>query len=281
MPESSGERFTLPNGKIVSIMVLSQEYAERSWRISAGPVTRLLWTTQQAYVDGNFATLQNLGDASFAYNMIPEIRDLRPKPVAEDLVPIDSTGREIPPSVASSQWRSRRDKEPVEIKFTPTQTKPADSPAPLPADFKPSSRPRVVAAAPTEADWSRAATYSIPLPKSALADTPTEQHFLRITYTGDVARLSTEIDGKPHLLDDNFSDGRPWLIGLDRFAPQITQSGGKLDFSIYPLRANAPIFFESGNEPKPGTPPAALQSVELLTQYTLRLKLEPPTPQKK
>jgi len=50
-----------------------------------------------------------------------------------------------------------------------------------------------------------------------------------------------------------------------------------LDLSIYPLRANPPIFFEPGHEPKPG---ATLGSVELLTEYTLKLKLEP-TPAKK
>jgi len=134
----------------------------------------------------------------------------------------------------------------------------------------------VVAAAPTEADWSRAATYSIRLSKSALTDTPAQQHFLRIGYTGDVARIA--VNG--HLLDDNFADGRQWLIGLNRFASQLAQSGGKLDLFIYPLRKDAPIFFEPGHEPKPDAPPAALQSVELVTQYTLRLKLAPEATQK-
>jgi hypothetical protein len=150
------------------------------------------------------------------------------------------------------------------------QTHAADAPAPLPADFKPSNRPRVVAAAPTDADWSRAATYSISVPKSALTDTPTEQHFLCLHYTGDVARLSSG----SRLLTDDFSTGRPWLVGLTRFAPQLTNN--QLQLSIYPLRQNPPIFFEPGLEPKANGPQAAsLQSVELLTQYTLKLKLEP------
>jgi hypothetical protein len=140
----------------------------------------------------------------------------------------------------------------------------------------PSSKPRSVAAAPTEAEWSRAATYSIPLPKSALADTPSQQHFLRITYTGDIARLS--VNG--HLLDDNFADGRPWLIGLDRFS-SLLGPNRELKLSIYPLRKDAPIFFEPGLEPKVDGPQAvSLQSVELLTQYTLKLKLQPHTEQK-
>jgi hypothetical protein len=162
------------------------------------------------------------------------------------------------------------------IKFAVKQTKTADAPAPLPADFKPSNRPRSVAAAPTDADFARAATYSIPLPKSALTHTPTEQHFLRIHYTGDVARLY--VNG--HLLDDNFPDNRPWLVGLTRFAPQLTQAGGKLTLSIYPLRPNPPIFFEPGHEPKPDAPPAAVQSIELLTQYTLKLKMVTLPPKK-
>jgi hypothetical protein len=157
------------------------------------------------------------------------------------------------------------------LRITPQQIKPADAPTPLPTDFKPSNRPRVVAAAPTDADFARAATYSIPIPKAALNQSdPTAQHFLRINYTGDVARLTSN----GHLLDDNFADGRPWLVGLTRFAPQLKQSRGKLDLSIYPLRPNPPIFFEPGHEPKPDAP-TGVQSVELLTQYTLKLKLEP------
>ncbi len=167
---------------------------------------------------------------------------------------------------------------------TTTQTKPADAPASLPADFKPSSRPRVVAAAPTDADFSRAATYSITLPKSAFTDTPTvpptEQYFLRIIYNGDVARLSAPIDGKSQLLDDNFTDGRPWFVGLTRFDPKLTQSGGKLDISIYPLRPNPPIFFEPEFQPRPDNPPARLIDVALVTQYTLKLKLVPQAPHK-
>ena len=37
--------------------------------------------------------------------------------------------------------------------------------------------------------------------------------FLKIAYTGDVARLSAN----GYLLDDNFNNGLPWMIGLRRF----------------------------------------------------------------
>ena len=258
--------FVLPNGKKVAILLLKEESAEHSWKIANGRTTQLLWTPQEAFVDGTSVTLQNRSDNSFLFDLSPDIGGVTSLDSAAHLLPLPDGGY-------SASYRSTT----PTVKLDATQTKPADAPAPLPADFKPSTRPRSVAAAPTEADWSRAATYTIPFPKSALTDTPTQQHFLRITYTGDVARLTTPIDGKAHLLDDNFADGRPWLVGLTRFAPQLAQSSGKLDLSIYPLRPNPPIFFEPGYEPKPG---ATLESVELLTQYTLKLKLEPTPPRK-
>jgi hypothetical protein len=261
----AGERFTLPNGKVITVLLLSQANAEHAWKIESGGKKALLITQQQAFIDGDVATLQNLSENNFNAFLVPSggnLVSLDPSIHLRRGIDLSFTGIiSNAPSVA---------------KLAATQTKPADAPAPLPADFKPSSRPRVVAAAPTDADFSRAATFSIPLPKSALTHTPTEQHFLRIHYTGDVARLY--VNG--HLLDDNFADNRPWLVGLTRFAPQLTQAGGKLTLSIYPLRPSPPIFFESGHEPKPDAPPAAVQSIELLTQYTLKLKMVTLPPKK-
>ena len=75
----------------------------------------------------------------------------------------------------------------------------------------------------------------------------------------------------------NFADGRPWLVGLARFTPQLQQN--ELQISIYPLRKDPPIFFEPGLEPKvDGAQTVKLESVELVTQYSLKLKLEPSTP---
>jgi hypothetical protein len=255
-------RFALPDGKTVTLLVLGEKNAEEAWKITAGDDTQLLITQQQAFVDGDIATLQNLGVKKFTAILAPggTARLVSPEPRA----------RIVPAALFLSKSSSPAGSATI---LQAEQTKPASAPAPLPADFKPSNRPRVVAAAPTEADWSRAATWSIPIPKSAL-DTvdSTEQHFLRIHYTGDVARLS--LNG--HLLDDNFADGRPWLVGLTRFATQL-QHDPNLQLSIYPLRPDPPIFFEPGYEPKPDTPQpdASLESVELLTQYTLKLKMIP------
>ena len=268
--------FRLPGGKVVTILLITQNDAVHSWRISSRAGTLFVWTPQQAFVDGDFVTLQNLGDASEPFGLAIT-SSLRPDDIGY-LVALDPAGHENTKVVGLDQIAkeaSRHPAPPAVVKLAVKETHSASSPAPLPADFKPSNRPRVVAAAPTDADWSRAATYSISLPKSALTDTATEQHFLRITYTGDVARISAGA----HLLDDNFADGRPWLVGLTRFIPQLTNN--QLQLSIYPLRANPPIFFEPGYEPKIDGPQAVgLQSVELLTQYTLKLRMETRPPQK-
>ena len=253
---SATARFTLPDGKTVTILVLPQQSAEQAWKIATGGQTDLVLTEQQAFVDGDVLTLQDLGSRNFAARLVPgDDAQLVSQDPAIGIIHAGSVYF-APPTKATSI-----------TKLDATQTKPAGEAAPLPPDFKPSTRPRVVAAAPTDADRSRAAAWTISLPKSALAGTPTQQHFLHITYTGDVARISAGT----HLLDDNFADGRPWLVGLARFTPELSPDN-QLTLSIYPLRDNPPIFFEPGSEPKPG---AALESVELLTQYTLKLKLEP------
>ncbi len=74
---------------------------------------------------------------------------------------------------------------------------------------------------------------------------------------------------------------RPWpVVGLNPLLPPQLTFNHQLQLSIYPLRPNPPIFFEPGSEPKPDAP-TALQAVELLTQYTLKLKLRASTGKKK
>jgi len=302
--------FKLRNGRTITIMLMTRNDAEHSWKVSSKAGTFFLWTPHDAYIDGDLAYLQHLGDASqpgtmpassFTFNVRPE--------GLGSFVSIDNSGHVDDRVTIGIEEMAKRIAEhpepPGVVQLAVTQLRAAGQPAPLPSDFKPSSRPRVVAAAPTDADWSRAGVWSITLPKSVAAaiessDTapernarvphssralggmsgmnnaqsavlPNTEYFLRIHYTGDVAHLSAN----DHLLTDDFYSGRPWLVGLARFAPQLAQSGGKLTLAIYPLRPNPPIFFEPGLAPKPDTPPASVASVELVTQYTLRLKLVP------
>jgi beta-galactosidase len=250
-------RFALANRSSVTLLVMRQEDAEQSWKIASGGATELLMTPQQAFVDGGVVTLENLGSAKFSARVLPgEGNRLA---AVDSRVKLVRSGAEVSAAVATSRSAS--------VALMAKEMKPAGEVAPLPAGFAPSDRPRVVAAAPTDAEWSCAGTWTLALPK--IAPSEGEKRFLRIKYVGDVMRVS--VGGK--LLDDNFADGRSWLVGLARFAPQVEKND--LQLSIYPLRKDAPIFFEPGLEPKvDGTQAVALESVELVMQYSLKLKLE-------
>ena len=91
--------------------------------------------------------------------------------------------------------------------------------------------------------------------------------FLKIRYQGDVARL----DRKGHLLDDDFFNGLDWQIGLKRYAGALDQ----LRLSILPLRKDAPVYFEAPRAIRYNSAGEAveLESVELLPEYELRLKV--------
>lgn len=87
-----------------------------------------------------------------------------------------------------------------------------------------------VAQQPLDADFSQAAVYEI-------TDLPQERDgvLLNIDYRGDVARVYA--DGK--LVDDNFYNGRPFLLGLWRL-PAACQ---KLELRIMPLQKDMPVYF--------------------------------------
>jgi beta-galactosidase len=266
-------RFTLANGSVVTLLVLAQGAAEEAWKIRNGGATELLLTGNEAFVDGGVATLESFG-SHFSARIAGK--------GAARLVAVDP---KVKLGLSAEAWSWTRVETPRarnESEVAPKQTKQAGEVAPLPAGFAPSSRPRVVAAAPADADWSRAAVWTLPLPKTAPG--PGEKRFLMIKYVGDVARLSAG----GHLLTDDFYAGHGWLVGLARFAPQLQKN--ELELSIYPLRKDAPIFFEPPRmdpallrevqfEPKvDGTQAVALESVELVTQYSLKLKVEGPAP---
>jgi hypothetical protein len=95
--------------------------------------------------------------------------------------------------------------------------------------------------APGEADFERAAVWQVSIPKDALENV--HEIILSIDYAGDVGRAY--LDNR--LIADDFFDGRPWEIGLRRFAPDIT--GHDLTLKILPLRKDAPIYIAAEKRP--------------------------------
>jgi hypothetical protein len=94
--------------------------------------------------------------------------------------------------------------------------------------------PLGVAQAPEEDDFAAAEAFEIHLSPNVLEGV--HELFLRIHYVGDVGRLY--LDGR--LIADDFYNGKPWEIGLSRFAPEIFEKS--LVLKILPLSKEAPIY---------------------------------------
>lgn len=70
-----------------------------------------------------------------------------------------------------------------------------------------------------------------------VSNTPqVNEYFLKVHYIGDLALAFT--DNK--LVHDHFWQGKPWLIGLNRYAEKMA-AGKPMGFYFRPLRANAPF----------------------------------------
>lgn len=120
-----------------------------------------------------------------------------------------------------------------------------------------------VAEAPAESDFADAAAWHITLPKDTAAE---RDLILRIHYTGDVARLFLGST----LLTDNFYNGKPFEIGLRRFAPEVYRQPLRLE--ILPLPKEAPIYLTHPIPPQAFGAKGAvhLESVEIIERHTAR-----------
>jgi beta-galactosidase len=90
-----------------------------------------------------------------------------------------------------------------------------------------------VAQSPGDADFDQAGIWKITLPSGL---DPNRHLLLRVHYSGDVARAYCGDE----LLTDNFYNGTPFDIGVNRFGNSITGKG--LTLKILPLRKDAPIY---------------------------------------
>ena len=119
---------------------------------------------------------------------------------------------------------------------------------------------RHVAMEPEDADFERAAEWSLQVPPEALDGS---RSFLEISYVGDVARLyaGTRFD------NDNFYKGTTWEIGLWRFKPEELRRG--LSLKILPLRADVPLYLAAGARPEfpGGADVVRLNEVRIVREY--------------
>ena len=90
---------------------------------------------------------------------------------------------------------------------------------------------------------------------------------MQVNYHGDVARLYSA----HRLLTDDFYNGQPWLIGLDRFLDR--RGSNTFELSILPLRQDAPVYFEIPDPLSfsPNGQVDKLDSLSLVPEYQLMI----------
>jgi beta-galactosidase len=241
------------DGATVRLLLCSPQEADGTWKIAGG----LLQTSADVYTDRSRSTLRQLGDPVFRFTLYPP-----GTPAPHAAVPV-SPGRE-------GGFIARVPAVTPEVRVEPK--KPAGA-APAVALGGPLPwRPIGVAQAPADAAWDAAAarwSLRIKLEQMPKSDTAAgaANLFLCIPYVGDEARLAT---GKT-LLDDDFFNGEPWLIGLDRY----THAGAlpPLELQVLPMRSDSPVYLpaegrahiaNTGQTAEPG-------SVTIVPQYQLQL----------
>ena len=233
------------NGRKLRILLLTEAQAEQFWRVPLGGVETVLLSPAEVFADSDGVHLRSVDPARITASIF-----------------LPDGQKKNPPSL----WREwSGEVQPRKINFD-WSSSPAAAPRPpirMAAHIEGHDLPMPVT--PEEAEFAAAAQWSLKIPAQSMAGL--SDLYLRISYAGDVARLSR--DGR--LLDDDFYNGRPWEIGLKRFLPEAF--GKKLDFSILPLPRSAPIYLDArawaAIDPEGQT--AKVLGVEMLPEYEVVL----------
>lgn len=135
-----------------------------------------------------------------------------------------------------------------------------------PQSSQPAKIVRGKAQAPDDADFERAGVWQIKIPQDALDHV--QELILAIDYEGDVGRAYLG----DRLIADDFYDGRPWEIGLRRFAPAIL--GQNLTLKILPLRKDTPMYIAPEKRPAFNEKGEALRirGVKAIPVYEVEIK---------
>ncbi|HEX6557874.1 MAG TPA: beta-galactosidase [Longimicrobiales bacterium] len=240
------------SGRIVRIVVLTQQQAEDAWRFTTRGQDRLMIARQDVFLDGSTLHLRSRGDNRFAFATFPALTGRA------------SAGRDGLFSRYTAALPAAR------AALTVQRVRSADSVPPVPKFNAVSWRKVEIALAPGDSAFERAARWQIAVPQDAFKGV--SDVFLRIHYAGDVARLYSGDE----LLDDNFFNGAAWSVGLKRW--QTLLRDRPLELRILPLRKDAPIFIQPGYWPAvfPGNGQIAdVKSVEVVPEYELTVPLRP------
>jgi hypothetical protein len=233
------------NGQSADIVVLPRERARNLWKATVAGSERLVMSDADVWFSKGRMELRSSDRSRLAFAVFPGI--------ARGVDGFRAAGRDgIFERYTAATQTATQLVQPVQVNATVRQLAEAGA-IPLPRMGK------EVAMPPVDADFSRAARWSIQVDASAAAN----HAMLRIAYEGDVARLYA--GGK--LLTDDFYHGAPLELGLWRVHPDALKQG--LELQVLGLRKDAPIYL-----PQPARPAyqangvaARLKSVEAIPEY--------------
>jgi hypothetical protein len=241
-------------GELTQVVLLSPEQAEQFWKISADRKEGAVVTASDFYADASSVILQSVGSPNFSFQVMPPDQF----------------------SVRGDESQLRRPGSTQEYELTRPRLYPklgirkvADAKDVAPVRLGPKSPWRTggVAVAPDDSSLNNAAKWDLTLSPDTWK---TDNVFLVIHYNGDIARLKSG----DKLLVDNFFNGTPWTVGLNRFHRQIAEHG--LQLEILPRRKDAPIYIENGNAKTDDKDPGQivnLGGIDLLPQYQISFRV--------
>jgi len=234
------------DGTNIRIMVLSREQALNLWKLKVAGKDRLVLSPANLYFADDGLHLTAEQTSSLKVGLLPALAYVPAGFKQEQTDGVFETyGTHVDPIDAKVQLLKIKDMGP-------------DPPVKMGKE---------VALAPENSDFDEAARWTINISQSTPQFAGTI--FVKIAYQGDVARLYT--NGR--LLTDNFYNGTPWFICLDRIP---AEQRSKIELRILPLSSRSPFYL-----PKrawPSFPPdgqlAEVTDIQALPEYEAVLKAE-------
>jgi hypothetical protein len=253
-----GIRIRRGKGIEVRLILLSKQEAEDAWKTGLDGSMHLVETEQDFFTDERSFVLLSEGDSRCEFTLFPSVNHA-----------LKLRGGDLKPQARGETTHFTASVPEVKTKLQIEKVTEAGQVPPVKFGPPLSWRPQGVAMAPNDGDFKLAAAWTISIPHNLQSGT-IGNLFLNIAYTGDVARLTAN----GNLLDDNFNNGLPWTVGLQRFI--ATGDDGPLELSILPLRRNAPIFLEKRFWPnfQGKSQLDDLKSATLIPQYRFEIETE-------
>jgi len=239
------------NGADVNIVILSREQALNTWKIKVAGRERLILSSAQLYFDHDHLHILTDDLSRLTAGFYPALDHS-----AAGFTPDGEDG-------IFKLYTARTEPIQVSVRVEKTRDAGVDPPPRMGKEMM----GKEVAVVPEDSAFETAASWTIQVP---CVESGAGKMLLRIVYEGDVARLYA--DGR--LLTDNFYNGTPWVIGLDRIP---CRQWDRLELKILPLRNQAPIYLPEGARPAPSPSGqiANLKEVRAIPEYEAIVDLKP------